>query len=214
MHSTHCHRPLRAFAVAGVLVASSASAQNLIPNPEFDDDVLPWGEQNGDSPISYALHDHDGCAAADSGSALATHNAAAAGATRGFHVCIPVEPSQFYSFGADLRFPASQSRTGTAQIWLIWFPQADCVGVATEWDISPVTLSTATAGNWTRIQHIGAVSLFDSESALLSVRVVKNEAGGSLELDVDGAFIFNDVDPLWSDGFTSASTCHWDNVQP
>ena len=209
----HFTRGNRASAVA-LLVAATlftagfAHGQNLAPNAEFDTAVPPWSTGLGDASVDWTGLDHDGCDAAISGALLATNNAANATQGRGILVCITdFVPGQVYAFGADLRFPPGQARTGSALMKLVFLASNDCTGFSrTSVDSAP--LDTSNLGDWFRLESTG-VPLAEDGSIALVARLIKNEAGGSIQLDVDGAFLVPGEDFLFADGFERQSTCHW-----
>lgn len=198
---------------ATLCTAGLAYGQNLAPNAEFDTDVPPWSAGLGDSSVVWTGLDHDGCDAAISGAALATNSAANATQGRGIAACITdFVPGQSYAFGADLRFPTGQARTGSALMKLVFLASTDCSGLSrTTVDSAP--LDTSNLGNWVRLQSTGVPTAADGSIALVA-RLIKNEAGGSLELDVDGAFFVPGDGFLFADGFERQSTCHWSTTTP
>ena len=193
---------------ATLFTAGLAHGQNLAPNAEFDTDVPPWSTVLGDSSVVWTGLDHDGCDEAISGAALATNNAANATQGRGISACITdFVPGQVYAFGADLRFPPGQARTGSALMKLVFLASNDCTGFSrTSVDSAP--LDTSNLGNWVRLQSTG-VPVEDDGSIAVVARLIKNEAGGSLQLDVDGAFFIPGDAFIFADGFERQSTCHW-----
>ena len=193
---------------ATLFTAGLVEGQNLAPNAEFDTDVPPWSTGLGDSSVVWTGLDHDGCDEAISGAALATNNAANATQGRGISACITdFVPGQVYAFGADLRFPPGQARTGSALMKLVFLASNDCTGFSrTSVDSPP--LDTSNLGNWVRLQSTG-VPVEDDGSIAVVARLIKNEAGGSLQLDVDGAFFIPGDGFLFADGFERQSTCHW-----
>jgi hypothetical protein len=152
--------------------------------------------------------DHDGCEEAISGAALATNSAANATQGRGVAVCITdFVPGQVYSFGADLRFPRGQARTVSALMKLVFLESNDYTGFSrTSVDSAP--LDTSNLGNWVRLQGSGLPTEEDGSIALVA-RLIKNEAGGSLQVEVDGAFFVPGAGFIFADGFERQSTCHW-----
>lgn len=198
---------------ATLFTARPVEGQNLAPNAEFDTDVPPWSTSLGDSTVVWTGLDHDGCDAAISGAALATNSAANATQGRGISACITdFVPGQSYAFGADLRFPSGQARTGSALMKLLFLASTDCTGFSrTTVDTPP--LDTSNLGNWVRLESTGVPAAEDGSIALVA-RLLKNEAGGSLQLDVDGAFFAPGEGFIFADGFERQSTCHWSTTSP
>lgn len=213
-----CPRGDRASAVALLIAASLfmaglAHGQNLAPNAEFDTDVPPWSTVLGDASVVWTELDHDGCDAEISGAALATNSAANATQGRGISVCITdFVPGEIHTFGADLRFPPGQARTGSALMKLVFLASTDCTGFSRT-TVDSATLDTSNPGNWVRLRSTG-VPLAEDGSIALVARLIKNEAGGSLQLDIDGAFFGQGEGFLFADGFERPSTCHWSTTSP
>lgn len=201
------------FIPASLFMAGLAYGQNLAPNGEFDTDVPPWSAGLGDSSVVWTGLDHDGCDAAISGAALAANNAANATQGRGIAACITdFVPGQTYAFGADLRFPPGQARTGSALMKLIFLASTDCTGFS-RMTVDTATLDTSNVGSWFRLESTGVPTVDDGSIALVA-RLIKNEAGGSLQVDVDGAFFAPGAGFLFADGFERQSTCHWSTTSP
>lgn len=198
---------------ASLFMAGLAHGQNLAPNAEFDIDVPPWSAGPGDSSVVWTGLDHDGCDAAISGAALATNNAANATQGRGILACITdFVAGESYSFGADLRFPPGQARTGTALMRILFLASNDCSGFS-RMSVDSAPLDTSNLGSWVRLQETGVPTADDGSIALVA-RLIKNEAGGSLQIDVDGAFFVPGAGFLFADGFERQSTCHWSTTSP
>ena len=193
---------------ATLFTAGRIEGQNLAPNAEFDTDIPPWSTVLGDSSVVWTGLDHDGCDAAISGAALATNNAANATQGRGISACITdFVPGESYAFGADLRFPPGQARTGSAFLRLVFLASNDCTGFSRT-TVDSAALDTSDHVDWVRLQSTG-VPLEEDGSIALVARLIKNEAGGSLQLDVDGAFFVPGEGFIFADGFERQSTCHW-----
>lgn len=208
----------RILLAAGVLawtIASPSRAQNLLPNGEFDTDIVAWFTAGAGSAIAWTGLDHDGCAPAVSGALLATNSATSAGVTRGSAACVTdIVGNATYSFGADLHFPAGQARTGSAEIVVVWFSTPDCTGLSGDSVTGDTTVDTSTAGTWVEVRNDAATAPADATSASFSVRLLKNEAGGSLALAYDGAFLADGLVLLFTDDFERQSSCHWSVAFP
>ncbi len=205
--------PFALLLAATLVAAGRAHGQNLVPNAEFDTDVALWNLGLGDSSVAWTGLDHDGCEEAISGSALVTNSSANATQGRGISACITdFVPGEVYSFGADLRFPPGQLRTGAALMRLVFLESTDCTGFSRT-TVDSATLDTPNVGNWVRLQGTGVPTEDDGSIALVA-RLVKNEAGGSLQVDVDGAFFLPGDGFLYADGFERQSTCHWSAAAP
>ena len=198
---------------APVLAVSPASAQNLAPNPEFDVGTAPWSASGAGSSLFWDDEDHSGCPPAVSGSAQGRNSAAAAGVETGYGVCVTgLTGGISYSFGADVRFPKKQPRTGSAHLVVVWLSSPDCSGLSANFDVTESLLSNVIG--FTRLSNDDAISPISTQSAGLVVRLTKNEAGGSLDVDFDGAYLVPAPGFLFADGVERASTCHWDEPVP
>ena len=203
-----CPRAVALLLAATLFSAGLAHGQNLAPNAEFDTDVPPWSAVLGDASVVWTGLDHDGCDAAISGAALTTNNAANATQGRGISVCITdFVPGEVYTFGADLRFPPGQAQTGSVFMRLVFLASNDCTG-SSRTIVDSAPLDTSDHVDWVRLQSTG-IPLAEDGSIALVARLIKNEAGGSLELDVDGAFFVPGEGFLFADGFERQSACHW-----
>lgn len=201
------------WAAAIFFAAVGIEAQNLAPNPEFDTDVPPWSTSLGDSSVAWTGIDHDGCDAAISGAALATNSATNPTQGRGISACITdFVPGEVYSFGADVRFPPAQVRTGTVVMRLVFLASNDCSGFSRT-SVDTLSVDNSSPGNWARLLGTGVPDGADGSIALVA-RLLKNEGGGALQVDVDGAFFRLGTNPIFADGFERQSTCHWSATSP
>ena len=202
-------------AAALALAAPRAGAQNLVPNPEFDVDGKPWDTGGAGSSLGWrGDHDHSGCPPPVSGAAVGINAAAAAGVEFGYSACaVGIEGGATYSFGADLRFTSGQARTGSAHLVVVWLSSSDCSGLSADFD-ETAPLDSAIAGTWVRLADDEVVAPGGAESAGFVVRLLKNEAGGSLEVEFDGAYLRRAPGFLFGDGVERGSTCHWNVAVP
>ncbi|MEO8197971.1 MAG: IPTL-CTERM sorting domain-containing protein [Thermoanaerobaculia bacterium] len=196
----------------GTLFATPAFAmQNLAPNAEFDTDVIPWIAGFNSSSVDWTNVDHGDCSPAISGAAQAMNFATSSNQGRGISACITgFVPGQAYTFGADLHFPSGQTRTGSALMLAVWLASTDCTGFSRTTDSSPTVAST-TAGEWVHVEGTTVAGAEDGSVALVA-RIVKDEAGGALALDFDGAFFVSAAGFLFADGFDRQSTCRWSST--
>lgn len=207
-------RPATLIGLMALAPASAARAQNILPSGEFDTDVLPWITA-GQASLGWAAVDHSGCSSTISGTAQATNFSTGAAQERGFAACTGgIVAGDTYSFGADLRFPTSQASTGEAHIVALWFTNATCSGLSSNTADGDITVTTASAGSWVRVRNDGALAPANTHSVSFSVRLLKNEAAGTLNLDFDGAYLSPTPGFQFGDGFDRQSTCHWTAAVP
>lgn len=198
-----------------LFATTTVEAQSLLPNGEFDVDTLAWFTAGSGSTIAWTGADHSGCLPSVSGALLATNSATSAGVSRGSAVCVTdIVGNASYSFGADLRFPPGQARTGEAEIVVVWFATPDCSGLSGDFVGSDATVDTTSAGNWVHLGKEAATAPADATSAAFSVRLLKNEASGSLELTYDGAYLVEGLIYSFIDDFERSSSCHWSETLP
>ena len=205
---------IAAVLAAFALAAAPGGAQNLAPNPEFDFDTAPWSTTGAGSSLVWLQDDHSGCGPGVSGSAQGQNSAAGAGAETGYGVCVTgLTGGISHSFGVDLRFFGKQPRTGSAHMVVVWLSSPDCSGLSANFDVTD-TLQSFFPDAWIRISNDDAVSPIGTQSAGLVVRLTKNEAGGTLLVDFDGAYLAPVPGFLFADGVERASTCHWHETVP
>ncbi|MEO8277343.1 MAG: hypothetical protein ABI639_14105 [Thermoanaerobaculia bacterium] len=200
--------------VLGTLLAAPAFAiQNLAPNAEFDIDIVPWSAGFTSTSVDWTSVDRSGCSASISGAAQAMNFATSSAQGRGISACITgFVPGQTYTFGADLHFPSGQARTGSALMLAVWLASTDCSGFSRTTDSSPAIDST-TAGSWVHVEGTTVAGAEDGSVALVA-RLVKDQAGGALAVDFDGAFFVPGANFLFDDGFDRQSTCRWSSESP
>jgi hypothetical protein len=202
-------------AAFALLVATGAQAQNLLPNGEFDLDLLGWATAGSGSAIAWNGLDHSSCPPSVSGSLLHTNSSTSAGVERGTATCMTdVVADAVYSFGADLLFPTGQTRSGSARIVVVWFTTPDCSGLSGNTSEGDQVVTTAAAGNWVRVRNDAATAPLDAMSASFVIRLTKTEAGGSLALHDDGAYMVDGLTFLFNDDFERESSCHWSQSVP
>ncbi|MEO7973662.1 MAG: hypothetical protein ABIU84_08740 [Thermoanaerobaculia bacterium] len=199
--------------VGTVLAAPALAIQNLAPNAEFDTDVLPWSAGANSSSVGWTSVDHAGCSSSISGAAQAMNFATSSDQGRGISACITgFVPGQTYTFGTDLHFPSGQTRTGSAVLLAVWLSSTDCTGFSRTTDSSP-TIDSTTAGGWVHVEGTTVAGADDGSLALVA-RLIKDQAGGSLALDFDGAYFVPGEGFLFADGFDRQSTCRWSSASP
>ncbi|MEO8275431.1 MAG: hypothetical protein ABI639_04385 [Thermoanaerobaculia bacterium] len=195
--------------------SSQVAAQNLAPNGEFDTDITSWHVGTGDSAVSWTAIDHSGCSSTISGAALVSNSAANASSERGSGACVTgIISGGTYSFGVDIRFLTGQTRTGYATLVVAWFPNGTCDGITGMTDEGDLQPDTTQAGTWVHVRADQVIAPAGSLSAGLAVRVMKNEAGGSVAADFDGAYFYARPGFIFGDGFTHPTSCHWSLTAP
>jgi len=195
---------------AGAFFVSAAGAPNLAPNGEFDVNVSTWVTSSAGAQLDWLPDDHSGCPSAISGAAAASNAASSADEGLGYGVCVRfTQAGETYSFGSDLRFPSTQAPTGTATLSVTWLDSDDCSGFTRFLPVAAGVLSTDVTDSWTHVANDLVVAPTGTNSASLFVRLVKNEAGGELVVDIDGAYFVHASGYIFGDGFERQSICHW-----
>ena len=115
-----------ALALAILLPAPFAWAQNLVLNPDFDTDVTGW-YPSATAAIDWNPLDADNNPA--SGSALVTNLSTTAGDSTGASQCIEgLAGEAFYLLAAEVLLPGGQSETGYAHLFVQWNDEPGCLG--------------------------------------------------------------------------------------
>ena len=198
-----------AFALGVLALAAGAGAQPILFRDEFDLNADGWEAADPDSLVLWEDVDAGACAP-DSGAALATHGGAAAGSGRNFVPldCVgPIVAGASYSMGAALRFPAGQSRTGSARMEVVWTTGGDCTGTVAGVTFLP-EVSSVPGGTWLHTSTTPVPAPAGAQGASLRIRAEKNEAGGALDLQFDRVYLAR-RHLLFVDGFEPGSTCRW-----
>ena len=200
-----------AVTVCFALASTAASAQPVLLDDPFHDDVEGWTSVSSDSEIAWGPLD-SGLCAPGSGSAVATHRGPGAALVRAFRPdCVePVSDGAGYWFRVALRFPAGQDRTGEARLRATWMSAAGCTGSSLG-VLDLATLTTDEAGTWNTSARFQVVPPAQARSIRLEVQVTKQEAGGELELQFDSVQVIRGV-PLLVEGFEAGSFCAWSLV--
>ena len=205
-----------AIGLAGFAGAPPLAAQNpnLISNAEFHQNVDGWSATAGYSSIAWNSFDWTECGSL-SGSALFSNGGPTGNQTAFATVCVPtIEDATIHSFGGELRFPTGQNRTGTATLLTTWLAGADCAGAVLGTTPAGVIVNSAfDAGIWVQVRVDAAYAPAGSGSAQIAVQLVKNEAGGGLDLRLDGFYLVAQPAFVFRDGFGLNSTCRWSSEE-
>ena len=108
----------------------------------------------------------------------ATNNAANATQGRGIGLHHRLRPGQVYAFGADLRFPPGQARTGSALMKLVFLREQRLHRLQPN-ELSIRPRSTPRTSETGFAFESSGVPEEDDGSIALVARLIKNEAGGS-----------------------------------
>lgn len=205
-----------ALGLVACAVSAPLSAQNpnLVPNAEFHQNDDGWTSTAGYSAFDRDTFDWTECGAL-SGSALFGHFGPAGSQTAFARVCVPaVDDGVVHSFGGYLRFLTGQTRTGSATVEVSWLSGPDCTGTPIETSVATTRATTFAAGTWVLVKADASFAPAGAQSASFAIELVKNEAGGSLELRVDGLYLVARPGFVFRDGFGLNSTCRWSSELP
>lgn len=192
---------------------STAKAQNLLENGEFDFDTAGWEDPGPSGDLTWETIDHDSCGDA-SGSALLSNSAANTQVTLGAKACATgIVPGQLYSAEGFLRFPTGQSAPGAARLYLQWFEsEVGCSGPTVPPLEQSDNLFTDTPGVWVMLDLHDTIAPAGAHSAEVSVALQKNVQNDTLQVRFDGIHLGPGY--LFADGFETDSTCRWSADSP
>lgn len=159
-------------------------AQNLVTNPTFDTNVNPWFALSGNLAFDPSL---DVNGSASSGSAKCTNNQA-----NPLLIVFPltecvngVAPNTTYDFGVSVIIPSGQTVTGLGYLAVLAYSVPNCGGSAIGNQATP---PIAPVGTW-QLTKGTFTTPPGTVSALLEAGEEKIEAGGSLQMNFDNAFL-------------------------
>lgn len=179
---------LRAGVLALALVSTASAAlaqQNLVTNPEFDEDAVGWQGVQDFMSIAFDSDDVDGDE--ESGSGLASFNPTIELDTLGqvANDCIEgVIPGNTYTASTSFRIPTGQERTGSAGVRVAWFTSDDCSGVVSAFGIGA---SSGAEGAWFDLTPVELVAPGNAGSAEMRLTIDKPQVGGTLVVFFDDA---------------------------
>lgn len=191
-------------ALAALLAASGAFAQNLFVNADLNDDPAGWELACGTLLTFTAVEDEAGCPA--SGSVHATSGPCVGFQGAGAGQCIAVVAQEPIFATGRVRGAA-----GFAGVAVRYHDTTDCTGTALLEENSPPAPAT---GDWQSVSYAG-VPPAGSVSALLGFGVV-NVA--PVDADVDAGYA-GSAPLVFRDGFDGdtdggSSACRWSSVAP
>ena len=121
--------------------------------------------------------------------------------------CVPITPGA-YLLQLALRVPSGQATTGTGRASAIAYANTVCTGSP----LAPAAYTPAiSASSWTN-GWIAVDVPAGAASLRIALLVLKNQAGGELEVLADAVQLRNGL--LFADGFASGTTAQWSAVVP
>lgn len=200
-HSLRALRALRAIALAAgavalIVAAAPAAAQNLTTNPGFDGGFAGWTDLEQDNVVETEWLPEDATGNLGSGSVRVDYDALTTGILAGFHQCVAVSGDTTYQVSARTRVPAGQDALGAARVDLRWSDSANCGDTL----LSTIGVFNNSPGGWVLGQS-SVVSPAAASSVLVQLRVEKTAVPDE-DLDAD----FDDV-MLTSTGSGGGGDC-------
>lgn len=180
-----------ALAVAFVLAAGPACAQNLVSDPHFASGLGTWFLLPGGVPIPTLLRDPG--PGADTAPGFATLTAGTFSPILYTALtCVPVQPGVVYSFGGTVRFRAAQH--SSAIFSLTFFADGSCGTAVPAPSVSPATTpaDARALGAWTSCAGTGATAPPGAASATLELILVGIGTNGTNEtaaVDFDDVYV-------------------------
>jgi hypothetical protein len=177
------------------LAALPATAQNLIPNSTFDDDISGWNVFGESLSPSWSSLDANG--SLSSGSLRVVNTAAADnGDFPSAAHCFAVEPGERYRASGRFLYPGGQAHSGQGAVFIFFMNGLGCSGEL----LAQVSDSSALpAGNWVVIDTGSPVAPPGAVSALIYFGFRKVGLDGSATFHLDDA-LFGAGDPAPPEG--------------
>lgn len=199
---------LSAFGVV-LLGVSVSSAQSLVVNGDFNQDVLGWTQLSAVTLTWDPTSDFENNPG--SGSALVV-NAQPGSSSSGVTQCVNWIPGgESYDLSAWLRAPTGQSADGHALVFVWWYSQADCTDFLAS---GPSTGWLFTSDDWVERSILGSPAPQDAASAVVYLNVVKeSDTPGEYQVSFDRVFL-NLTGAIFVDGFDSGEFSAWSAVVP
>ena len=111
------------------------------------------------------------------------------------------------------RTVAVLDRSRDSRQLILWVDAPDCQGSLLGTSVAGGSVHSSSAGNWVELRSDAAYAPAGAQSAQVVVRLVKVEAAGTLELRLDGIYLYATPGHAFRDGFDLASTCRWTSEQ-
>lgn len=171
-----------------VLAATSARAQNLVQNGEFDRTIASWSSST--SEISWSSDDWN--RQPGSGSLSLRHTGTTANGYASVGQCLPSQPGKGYSFVLRARIAeATGGARGGIEAGVHFFSGTDCRGWLAGSDNRWVELSSSWNGvvyPFLIFPSVVSVAPAGTRSVLVNVNAVKFTAAGTLTFRIDDAY--------------------------
>ena len=193
-----------ALAFAFVLTVSSAAADNLLSNPEFDTDLSGW-----DSFASWSTEDWE--SSLSSGSATMTNSIPSTSSVTVVKQCLtPATLANGYHLAGYILNPSGQSGEGYGKLTLSFFSAADCDDPS--FIIGYDTASVQQTGTWEQVELTQATP---AEAVSMKVYVFLQKIGepGAVQLFTDHLLLEPQA-AIFLDGFELGSTAEWSESEP
>jgi hypothetical protein len=168
------------FVALTVLLAASASAQNLLVNPNFDNSLTGWQTDGQQAVVSWdGTRDADG--SPTSGSAKAVwQEPAVNGIDPTVSQCVEVTPGVPYLFGGKIFIPSGQATPGIGFFIALPFGSPGCTGIVPP-SASVNTPPVTTFDTWTE----STTTIVPFGPSILVSGYIAPRAGGRFEASYD-----------------------------
>ena len=203
--------------LAGAASVALPAAQNLLPNPDFDQSGAPIAGWQvifpATSTFDWDAEDADDCVGR-SGSGRGVNSATGVNGDASFQACVPVTPGTVYSFGGRVLFSEAQATTGYVGVLVTFYSLGGCAGTALDDFNSLPVVYTDSAGFWTATRLDEAEAPVGAQSAAFRVVLVKNQDSGGLEVFLDRMYFQDTPGFRFADDFELESLCRWPDEFP
>lgn len=194
--------------------ASGFAAENLVPDPGFDDSSMPAWPASSSTFHSWSWDTEDIDNSATSGSGRLENLADATGFyTVNVVQCIDgFDETALYDFGVMISFPSGQATTATVEAYIqfVMYDDPGCTTTLTS-EKSP-KIGIGQPDTWL----LSSVDNFPMAPGTESVRFVLSIT--KMSTDLPAAFFFDNAyirpSPLFVDGFETGDTSAWSNWNP
>lgn len=190
----------KTFFLVAALVATTAVAQNVAINVDFDTDLEGWSTDNDASEVSVQWNGLDADGAPGSGSAEVSNITPGPNNGVTLEQCVPATEGQTYSYGGRMRIPApGLGPDDIAVIDAYWTSDAACLinlGLE-ESGFTPVGLDT-----WVTQPPSQIVAPSGTNGVKIRARVTKSGAGGALTVLFDDVYLGPGTFPVTLQSFS------------
>ncbi len=175
-------RGIRTLALCGLLAASGAAAQNLLPNAGFNTGIGGWSTSDPDISLSWSNLDAKGSSGSGS---LQMTNAKPIDDNifDTFGICIAVTAGQKYHQGASFYFPGGQAQSSILVLLAQFYSSDDCSSGFIS--IVPSRTLFPTPNTWQRLDTQPFVAPAGATGMRATIGFLKRGNGGAIVCNLD-----------------------------